>query len=335
MSILVSIVIPLYNTPIDYFTECLNSLQRQKIKSIETIIVNDKSTIDYMSILQDYKDLNITLLNLSQNSGPGVARHKGVNIAKGKYLFFIDSDDVLIDDTALSLLLSAAARHPDYDMICGQVKEELSNGIQIEKQSSYSWCYAKLYKKSFLDKNKINFNSTRANEDNSFCTLCSIGSNKICWISQFIYLWKWRENSITRENDQQYHYTGFKGYVENMIWVFEEAKARHWDNREQFYTHTLVVYFRIYFHCLDVLYNKGWQDVKEILYLGHIFYEKCYSKISKQIIKSKAKELYMQIVKNEPKIFSTVICEMSFPEFEYRTQKQDYNQNENYSYHMR
>ena len=81
-SVKISIIIPLYNTPIDYFKDCLQSIKDQGMnKLIEVIIVDDCSTVNYTEVYNNFTDLNLTILKPDQNSGPGVCRHIGVDKA--------------------------------------------------------------------------------------------------------------------------------------------------------------------------------------------------------------------------------------------------------------
>ncbi|MEX6625845.1 glycosyltransferase [Tenacibaculum salmonis] len=91
-----SIIIPVYNTPIDFFKECLGSLTNiPSSLSHEVIIVNDGSTekeiLSYLSLLN--KD-DYTVIH-KKNEGLGSARNTGINIAVGKYIYPLDSDDAL------------------------------------------------------------------------------------------------------------------------------------------------------------------------------------------------------------------------------------------------
>lgn len=94
---ILSIIIPAYNTA-DYIKSCIESCEIQDIDSneYEIIIVNDGSTDNTLSILNELqsKYSNINILS-QENQGQSVARNKGVLQAKGKYLWFIDSDDLI------------------------------------------------------------------------------------------------------------------------------------------------------------------------------------------------------------------------------------------------
>jgi len=92
---LVSIVTPLYNSA-KFINQTIESVINQTYKNWEMIIIDDCSTDHSVGIVQGYlqKDSRIKLIKLEKNSGPAVARNKGIEMAKGKYLTFLDSDDV-------------------------------------------------------------------------------------------------------------------------------------------------------------------------------------------------------------------------------------------------
>lgn len=95
----VSVVIPVYNVE-SYIRECLDSIVHQTLTDIEIICVNDGSSDHSLDILLEYasKDERIRVWN-QKNSGPSAARNAGINTALGKYIYFMDSDDILEKNT--------------------------------------------------------------------------------------------------------------------------------------------------------------------------------------------------------------------------------------------
>lgn len=89
----VSVIIPIYNVQ-DYLTDCLDSLIKQTLKDIEIICVDDGSTDNSFWILKKYAAIDKRIIILQQeNAGAGVARNKGLSLAKGTFLSFLDADD--------------------------------------------------------------------------------------------------------------------------------------------------------------------------------------------------------------------------------------------------
>lgn len=95
MNELVSIITPSYNSA-KYIAATIQSVQNQTYKNWELIIVDDRSTDATVSIIQQFQeeDHRIHFLALSKNSGAGVARNTAINAAQGRYIAFLDSDDI-------------------------------------------------------------------------------------------------------------------------------------------------------------------------------------------------------------------------------------------------
>ena len=93
MEVLVSVVVPVYNTA-RYLNQCVDSLIKQSLKAVEFIFVDDGSTDQSVDILEQYrqKDSRIKILK-QKNLYAGVARNHGMEEASGKYIIFLDSDD--------------------------------------------------------------------------------------------------------------------------------------------------------------------------------------------------------------------------------------------------
>lgn len=102
----ISVIIPMYNSQ-DYIGQCLRSVISQTYRNLEVLVIDDGSTDKSVEICQSYcqKDKRIRLL-LQEHGGVSVARNRGLDTAKGAYLFFLDSDDMIHP-----LLLEEMARH--------------------------------------------------------------------------------------------------------------------------------------------------------------------------------------------------------------------------------
>ena len=95
MNKLISVIIPIYNSEL-HLRHCLDSILNQIYTNIEIILVNDGSTDNSLSICEEYKhqDERFKLININ-NSGASHARNIGLSKAKGQYVSFIDSDDMI------------------------------------------------------------------------------------------------------------------------------------------------------------------------------------------------------------------------------------------------
>lgn len=98
MDDIISVIIPLYNVE-QYLPECMESILSQTYRELEIIVVDDGSTDGCPGICDEYakKDPRIRVIHQA-NCGVSVARNRGLAIASGKYLMFVDSDDLLIEN---------------------------------------------------------------------------------------------------------------------------------------------------------------------------------------------------------------------------------------------
>ncbi len=94
----VSVIVPIFNTE-PYLRESLNSICHQTLKEIEIILVNDGSTDGSQEIIEEYAANDSRIITFYQpNQGLSVARNSGMRLAKGEYIYFMDSDDWLEHD---------------------------------------------------------------------------------------------------------------------------------------------------------------------------------------------------------------------------------------------
>lgn len=119
---LVSIIIPIYNVE-EYIEECLESVYQQTYPHIEVILVNDCTPDHSMTIantiVAKYKDkFPTTIVNHEQNKGISEARNSGMKIAKGEYIYFIDSDDAIMSN-AIESLARVALSHNSLELVQG------------------------------------------------------------------------------------------------------------------------------------------------------------------------------------------------------------------------
>lgn len=103
---MISIIVPVYNAEAT-IERCVRSIQEQTEKDIEIILVNDGSADRSLEIMEDLAlgNPNIKIIN-KKNGGVSSARNEGLNITKGEYIAFIDSDDYYLDQNYLKKMLS-------------------------------------------------------------------------------------------------------------------------------------------------------------------------------------------------------------------------------------
>lgn len=112
----VSLIIPVYNVE-KYLRKALSSVEKQTFKNLEVIIVNDGSTDNSIDIINEFVERNENFIVINQvNKGLSEARNKGINVSRGKYIAFMDSDDY-IESNFLEILYQNAVKY-DADIVC-------------------------------------------------------------------------------------------------------------------------------------------------------------------------------------------------------------------------
>lgn len=126
MSSLVSIVVPIYNVE-RFLDKCIESIVGQTYKNLEIILVDDGSPDNCPALCDSWalKDSRIKVIH-KENQGLGMARNSGMEVATGKYITFIDSDDYM--DTALVEKCLSAAEGKDAQLIWYSVSDVNENG---------------------------------------------------------------------------------------------------------------------------------------------------------------------------------------------------------------
>lgn len=217
---LITVIVPVYNRE-KYLKRCIESILSQEQVKIEIILVDDGSKDDSPRICDDYKARfdNIIVIHQS-NKGLSAARNAGLDVAKGDYIFFVDSDDY-IEKGALRKLLSKILEN-DADFAMGKYerffedgrseyvnnipdnlrnrvldKNELLSLMYIE--NSYLWCVAwgKLYKREVFD--KVRFPVGKNSEDEYIMPQILEKIKKVYLLDERLYDQVLSENSIVRK----------------------------------------------------------------------------------------------------------------------------------------
>ena len=140
---LVSIIMPAYNCA-DFIGITLNSVIAQTYQNWEVIVVDDCSTDNTAEVLNEYisKDPRVKYFKMNSNSGAALARNKAVELAQGKYLAFLDSDDIWFPDKLTKQINFMKTN--DYLFSCTEYTKIDENGndlgrtIGVRKHSDYS-----------------------------------------------------------------------------------------------------------------------------------------------------------------------------------------------------
>ncbi len=121
----ISVIIPFYKTPISKLRCCIESFRKQSFSDFEMLLIDDGNENNYDYLRKEYEALDNRIHFIYQkNSGVGAARNHGINLAKGQYIVFCDSDD-FVDNNFLFTLFSAIQGH---DLaICGVTEQHYSS----------------------------------------------------------------------------------------------------------------------------------------------------------------------------------------------------------------
>ena len=220
----VSVIIPVYNAE-NYLGECLSSVVKQTLKDIEIILIDDGSTDSSLEIMREFAendDLERIKIIQQENLGSGAARNKGLDIARGKYLAFLDADDFFEP-----LMLREAYNKSLYDNnaeICifkakyydNETKKTspIPESIKIDRLPRHrpfsinnvtaniftvtkAWVWNKLFKRSFILNNGIRFQEISSSNDMYFTYAALLKSNRITVLDkELVYYRINNKNSI-------------------------------------------------------------------------------------------------------------------------------------------
>ena len=218
---LLSIIVPVYNVE-KYIKPCIGSILQQKLNEdcYEIIIINDGTKDGSMEMISDITNQhqNIRIIN-QDNQGLSVARNNGVAIAKGEYILFLDSDDLLIEDSLKRLLKIALENKVDlvvtdfYTMSDKEIEErdnhfpEQSN-IQLLKKTGeqlflqdldpLKCCvWRTLYRKDYLINNQISFVPGILYEDVPYTHECYLCAQRCIRTDLVLNIYRKRTGSLT------------------------------------------------------------------------------------------------------------------------------------------
>lgn len=206
-----SIIVPVFNSE-KYLKQCIESILNQNFKDFELILVDDCSTDSSLNICNSYKknNSNINVIQLDNNMGVSYARNKGIEIANGEYITFVDSDDFIEKDIYTDSIAKIEKTKTDF-IVYGfyevhklnkvKRKQRISSGrIEIKSIMNKivddgtltgflfpSVCFC-IYKLSIIKNNNIKFDTeVFDNEDGLFNLKYCLHSNSIYSISNKNY----------------------------------------------------------------------------------------------------------------------------------------------------
>jgi glycosyltransferase involved in cell wall biosynthesis len=243
----ISVIIPCYNVE-NYVGECIESLVASSLPlyMMEFIFVDDASKDDTRRVIKryeaEYPD-NILLVECEQNGGISIARNIGMQYASGNYIGYVDSDDMVDRDMYRKLYEKIALYQCDMSS-CGfyvYVSEEdkkigefpsenlyLLDDTDIRKNFMLGFgmranVWKRVYRRKFLEDNKIDFPEHLRFEDNYFTPLCAMCAERCYVISEPLYMYRTNPDSIMNSGGMSEYYVD-EYYV--MEKLYNEMKCR-------------------------------------------------------------------------------------------------------------
>ena len=232
----VTVVIPVYNVEA-YLRECLDSVIGQTRRGIEIVCINDGSTDGSGEILADYarRDSRIHVME-QPNTGQSAARNRGMAMARGRYLYFLDSDD-FIDPAALDILVREAEKD-ELDILYFDGKTVFDPSVAGKDYSRYESYYARareygevqsgpalfaamkvhgdfkvspclqLIRRSFAEEVGLDFHEGILLEDNLFSFMGILLARRVRHVRQALFHRRIRSNSIMTQTFGIGHFRG-------------------------------------------------------------------------------------------------------------------------------
>ncbi len=219
----VSIIIPVYNVE-KLLPRCLDSIFRQTFSDFEVICVNDCTPDNSKTVLEDYAVKypgKMVLLDNEVNMGQGRSRARGITIAKGEYLLFVDSDDHVAEDY-IETFLCEMEKEP-CDVLVAGFSQDVEGKLTPMDAPKGDWCvlsyptpWAKLFRTGFLRGYNINFSDIRCGEDIYFSLSQFYHHAKCRVIDYYGYYYYLNVNSTTKS------LTYDKKHEENVAEIFDK-----------------------------------------------------------------------------------------------------------------
>ncbi|MDO5539799.1 MAG: glycosyltransferase [Eubacteriales bacterium] len=249
----VSVIVPVYNVE-KYLRQCMDSIVQQTLREIEIICVNDSSTDQSLSILEEYARSDERVKVITQkNAGAGAARNTGMSVAQGKYLSFLDSDDFFEKDMLEKAYNLAEQDQTDFVVYkSDQYHTEDDKFVPVswvvrEKEIPpyqpfnhrqmtdnifkvfVGWAWDKLYRRDFVEKHQLKFQEQRTSNDMLFVFSAVVLARRISVLPQVLaHQRRDAKDSLskTRENSWWCFYDALMALRERLIGeeLYEEVE---------------------------------------------------------------------------------------------------------------
>lgn len=269
MNPLVSIVMPVYNVD-KYLEQALDSLKNQTYKNFEVICVDDGSTDNSLSILKTYSNSDNRFSFIQQaNQYAGIARNNGMKHASGKYIMFLDSDDIFEKNMLSVLVKSAEKNHTDiiffgFYHFKESIKKRSLMGIPFANANvcgprdheddifriAQGVPWNKMYLRSFVEKAGLQFQSLQSNNDVFFSKMSAVEAERILFLNKRFVNYR-----ISNTDSLQGSYKLASGnFVKCITAIYHELnnKGKYEIYKKSFEDYVIESYLLTFNKCRDV-----------------------------------------------------------------------------------
>lgn len=240
-AIKISIILPVYNVE-EYLAQALESFKTQTLDEFEVIMIDDGSTDSSAKIMKEYASEDTRFQCFFQeNKGVSATRNRGIELARGEYIAFYDSDD-WIRPTVLEKMY-ATAKIQNADIVVGRMREFSVTGEGIYPETKglakkdlitkfdygLIWSLSlanKLFKKQLIEDNELRFDPISYSEDGLFLMRCVSKSHKMSGCSVVAYEYRkrplWKGRSVTQLTNEKL-FNDFIYAHENIIKIMDKC----------------------------------------------------------------------------------------------------------------
>lgn len=245
---LVSVIMPVYNAG-EYLCTAINAILNQSYKKLELVCIDDASTDFSSQILAEYanKDNRVVVYTNTTNCGAAVSRNKGISLAKGEYIYFVDADDIFEEKLIEQLMDAAVGQSSEIVYVHYDIfgKNSLTNrdcrnkyyyfSDELKKIARVKGCpkefikdmlpapYGRLYAKGFVEKHGLLFQNLKSSNDIYFGIMATLLSEKIVHTDKY-------ENLIhVREHGSKFRISNNRNPLDNFeayIYLKQELQKR-------------------------------------------------------------------------------------------------------------
>lgn len=308
----ISIIVPVYNTEL-YLTKCLNSILNQSVTDFELILIDDGSTDQSGYICDDFAkhDKRIKVIH-KKNDGQGMARNVGLDVCRGLYITFVDSDDY-ININYLELLLKNIEENKA-DISCAGIyqcenRSDALSDMEVKKYSNHLAMQkfvrddevlnhspvAKLFRREVFE--NVRFMKMRGYEDAATIYKAFINAKTVVAQKYSIYFYFSRDNSTMQRPFSEKDYDRIVAYKQ-----MEDGLREYEEYQEASFIITTKKIGAIYY-VVGELMRKDIENKKELLHLCQMETKETLNSNQKISVKNK---ICLSMICLFPKLFGLI-----------------------------